>query len=49
MDVKASLARRARRKGGADDVRGQTGFFARVYALVACIPRGQVATYGQIA
>ena len=25
------------------------GFFARVYALVAQIPRGKVATYGQIA
>jgi methylated-DNA-protein-cysteine methyltransferase-like protein len=25
------------------------GFFARVYALVATIPRGKVATYGQIA
>jgi methylated-DNA-protein-cysteine methyltransferase-like protein len=25
------------------------GFFARVYALVARIPRGRVATYGQIA
>ncbi len=28
---------------------GQDGFFARVYALVAQIPRGRVATYGQIA
>src|SRR5574341_1585633 len=27
----------------------QDGFFARVYALVARIPRGRVATYGQIA
>ena len=27
----------------------RTGFFDRVYALVACIPRGRVATYGQIA
>jgi methylated-DNA-protein-cysteine methyltransferase-like protein len=25
------------------------GFFARVYALVARIPRGRVATYGQVA
>lgn len=28
---------------------GQPGFFDRVYALVARIPRGRVATYGQIA
>ena len=28
---------------------GQDGFFTRVYALVARIPRGRVATYGQIA
>jgi len=27
----------------------QDGFFTRVYALVARIPRGRVATYGQIA
>jgi methylated-DNA-protein-cysteine methyltransferase-like protein len=27
----------------------QAGFFARVYALVVRIPRGRVATYGQIA
>ena len=30
-------------------MQGQDGFFARVYALVARIPRGRVATYGQIA
>ncbi|HSD50500.1 MAG TPA: methylated-DNA--[protein]-cysteine S-methyltransferase [Candidatus Methylomirabilis sp.] len=28
---------------------GKDGFFARVYVLVARIPRGRVATYGQIA
>jgi methylated-DNA-protein-cysteine methyltransferase-like protein len=28
---------------------GGDGFFERVYALVARIPRGQVATYGQLA
>ena len=28
---------------------GQDGFFTRVYALVTRIPRGRVATYGQIA
>jgi methylated-DNA-protein-cysteine methyltransferase-like protein len=49
MRVKAPPARRVRRKGGASDVRRQSGFFARVYALVARIPRGRVATYGQIA
>ncbi len=30
-------------------MRRQAGFFARVYDLVARIPRGRVATYGQIA
>jgi methylated-DNA-protein-cysteine methyltransferase-like protein len=30
-------------------MRGKDGFFARVYGLVARIPRGRVATYGQIA
>jgi methylated-DNA-protein-cysteine methyltransferase related protein len=30
-------------------LRGQVGFFDRVYRLVAKIPRGKVATYGQIA
>ncbi len=25
------------------------GFFARVYALVRCVPRGRVVTYGQVA
>jgi methylated-DNA-protein-cysteine methyltransferase-like protein len=29
--------------------RGAAGFFARVYALVRRIPRGRVATYGQVA
>lgn len=28
---------------------GRAGFFSRVYALVARIPRGRVATYGDIA
>lgn len=27
----------------------QEGLFARIYRIVACIPRGKVATYGQIA
>ncbi|MBI2114418.1 MAG: MGMT family protein [candidate division NC10 bacterium] len=49
MDVKASLARRARRRGGGGESTRRPGFFARVYALVARIPRGRVATYGQIA
>ena len=26
-----------------------SGFFQRVYEIVACIPRGKVVTYGQIA
>ena len=49
MDVNAPQARRARRRSRASNERGQSGFFARVYALVARIPRGRVATYGQIA
>jgi methylated-DNA-protein-cysteine methyltransferase-like protein len=28
---------------------GKTGWFAEVYALVRSIPRGRVATYGQVA
>ncbi len=39
----------APRKGGFGAKREPAGFFARVYALVARIPRGRVATYGQIA
>ncbi|MBI2456140.1 MAG: MGMT family protein [candidate division NC10 bacterium] len=49
MDVKAPPARRARRRGGGGESTRRPGFFARVYALVARIPRGRVATYGQIA
>ncbi len=49
MGVVASPARRAPRKGSAGVGARQAGFFARVYALVARIPRGRVATYGQIA
>ena len=41
MRVSGETARWSRQK--------QRGFFARVYALVARIPRGRVATYGQIA
>ncbi len=36
-------------KGRTGTQQGSTGFFDRVYALVAQIPRGRVATYGQIA
>lgn len=39
----------APRRGARREKQGQDGFFARVYALVARIPRGRVATYGQIA
>lgn len=49
MGVTAPPDRRARRRGGVGDPVRQPGFFARVYALVARIPRGRVATYGQIA
>ena len=44
-----SSNRRSPRTGEAAPVRRQAGFFARVYDLVARIPRGRVATYGQIA
>ncbi len=41
--------RRRPQKSGTGVVQRQGGFFAGVYALVARIPRGRVATYGQIA
>ena len=37
------------RPGRRGEERGKDGFFARVYALVRRIPRGQVLTYGQVA
>ena len=43
------MAGRTPRKGRAGAGERQAGFFTRVYALVAEIPRGRVATYGQIA
>ena len=46
------LGRTAGRRWSARGVgakQGPAGFFDRVYALVARIPRGKVATYGQIA
>jgi methylated-DNA-protein-cysteine methyltransferase-like protein len=36
-------------KGARAGGQAHDGFFARVYALVARIPRGRVSTYGQIA
>jgi methylated-DNA-protein-cysteine methyltransferase-like protein len=32
-----------------DERFGDESFFARVYALVRCVPRGRVVTYGQVA
>ena len=49
MGAVTPLARRARRRAMACNGGGQPGFFDRVYALVARIPQGRVATYGQIA
>ena len=46
MRVAGETPRRAR---GFRAKREPGGFFARVYTLVARIPRGRVATYGQIA
>ena len=42
-------ARRTASRRGIGARQGPTGFFDRVYALVARIPRGRVSTYGQIA
>lgn len=49
MHMLGERPRRTRRARGLGAKQEQTGFFARVYALVARIPRGCVATYGQIA
>jgi len=49
MGVVEETARRTRRAGGVGARRGHSGFFDRVYTLVARIPRGKVVTYGQIA
>lgn len=49
MRMGGEAARRTRRARGAGAKPEQASFFARVYALVARIPRGRVATYGQIA
>ena len=46
MDPLGRMVRRSRRIGAKH---ASSGFFARVYALVSRIPRGCVATYGQIA
>jgi methylated-DNA-protein-cysteine methyltransferase related protein len=42
-------ARRRRTQAGRSDRTRRAGFFDNVYALVRRIPRGKVATYGQIA
>jgi len=49
MGVRRRPTGRASGKEARAGRQGQDAFFARVYALVARIPRGQVATYGQIA
>lgn len=49
MSAGASPGRRLARRTDTAAAKGRDGFFARVYALVARIPRGRVATYGQIA
>jgi methylated-DNA-protein-cysteine methyltransferase-like protein len=46
--VRLSGATSPPKKGFGTKQKG-AGFFARVYAMVARIPRGRVATYGQIA
>ncbi|MFN2432096.1 MAG: MGMT family protein [Gemmatimonadota bacterium] len=37
------------RGSAAGDVAGGGSFFARVYGIVRAVPRGRVATYGQVA
>jgi methylated-DNA-protein-cysteine methyltransferase-like protein len=49
MPAARKQGRERREAGRAAKGRRRDGFFARVYALVARIPRGKVATYGQIA
>lgn len=49
MRERSRSAPRPPGKGSQAAAGEQAGFFARVYALVARIPRGRVATYGQIA
>lgn len=49
MPIMRPLRRRNLGGQGQGPVKGKEGFFRRVYALVARIPRGRVATYGQIA
>jgi methylated-DNA-protein-cysteine methyltransferase-like protein len=49
MPAARKQGRERREAGKAAKGQMRDGFFARVYALVARIPRGKVATYGQIA
>ncbi len=49
MRTLQQLGGRPPRRGTRRAQLAQDGFFTRVYALVARIPRGRVATYGQIA
>src|SRR5574342_1013299 len=49
MSASGPSGGRGPRRGARKARLGQDGFFARVYALVAWITRGRVATYGQIA
>jgi methylated-DNA-protein-cysteine methyltransferase-like protein len=49
MRVTGRAARRTWSARGVGAKKGPAGFFDRVYTLVARIPRGKVATYGQIA
>jgi methylated-DNA-protein-cysteine methyltransferase-like protein len=49
MSASRQSGGRGPRRGARKARLGQDGFFTRVYALVARIPRGRVVTYGQIA
>lgn len=48
MARRPSGSQRSRRQGAAQSLEPQTGY-ARIYAVVRRIPRGRVATYGQVA
>ena len=44
-----AACRRPRHRPGRPSCLGRRAFFVRVYEAVRCIPRGRVATYGQVA
>jgi methylated-DNA-protein-cysteine methyltransferase-like protein len=49
MRARSPSSRRTRERADREVAKRPSSFFGQVYALVARIPRGRVATYGQIA